>query len=351
MAHAPSGARLAALTLGTLLPLAAGGAARAQDQTPAFELYGGYAFLRDLGDPATNLPAGWSTSFAWNPARSIGVVFDIGGNYKSEAGLDFNQHAFLGGLRYSLRGTSVTPYFEVLGGVVRGSGTTLGVTATVTDPAVQGGVGVAFYLNERLSVRAGVDYRNIFSEGDSFQQFRAIAGLSYGFGGGSAPRADSAPPPMPSSPAPTYTSAVEPPPARPQPVPAPESAAPVTAPQPMPRVQPGDPLGRARGLLNSGDYAGASDAFRSHLRTRASFKYTIAVGLFCDATNLAQAVGNAGGAAELMVLSLPRRGPGCYGMYWGLYDSRAAADQALGTVPATLRAAGPATLAVSQILR
>jgi hypothetical protein len=347
MAHALKGVRLSAVGCAILLSLGSG-SGYAQDETPRYELYGGYAFLRDLGDPGTNLPVGWSASFAWNPARSLGFVLDVGGNYKSEAGIEFNQHALLAGLRYSLRGPRVTPYFEALGGVIRGSGSGQGGSVTETDFAVQGGAGLGFYFGERLSIRAGVDYRNIFSQGDSFQQFRVVAGLSYGFGGrSSAPRAET--PPRTQFPA--YTSAVEPPPPPPQPAVAPERTPPVVASEQSQRLRPADALGRARGLLNSGDYVRASEAYRDHLRIQASFKYTIAVGLFCDATNVAQLVRDAGGAEELIVLSMPRRGQGCYGMYWGLYDTRSAAEQAMGTVPAALRTGGQAALPVSQIMR
>jgi septal ring-binding cell division protein DamX len=38
-------------------------------------------------------------------------------------------------------------------------------------------------------------------------------------------------------------------------------------------------------------------------------------------------------------------------VYWGLFDSRAAAQHAVATLPARLRSGGPAALAVSQILR
>jgi hypothetical protein len=38
-------------------------------------------------------------------------------------------------------------------------------------------------------------------------------------------------------------------------------------------------------------------------------------------------------------------------MYWGLYDTRSAAEQAMGTVPAALRTGGQAALPVSQIMR
>lgn len=346
MAHALYGVRLFAVGCAILLSVCSG-SGYAQDETPRYELYGGYAFLRDLGDPGTNLPVGWSASFAWNPARSLGFVLDVGGNYKSEAGIAFNQHAFLAGARYSLRGSGVTPYFEALGGIVRGSGSGQGGSVTETDFAVQGGAGLGFYFGERLSIRAGVDYRNIFSQGESFQQFRVVAGLSYGFGGGSA-RAE---PPRTQFPAPPYTSALEPPPAPPRPAAAPEGTPPVVASEQSQRLPPADPLGRARGLLNSGDYIRASEAYRDHLRARAPFKYTIAVGLFCDATNVAQLIRDAGGAEELIVLSVPRRGPGCYGMYWGLYDTRSAAEQAIGTIPAALRTGGQTALPVSQIMR
>ena len=340
--------RPTAFALTTLLALGLGSTVHAQDGIPRVELHVGYAFLQDLGDEATDVPLGWSASLAWNPGRSLGLVLDVGGNYKSEAGNDFHEHALLAGLRYSLRG-ALTPYLEALAGAVVGSVRSGSVSVSATDFAVQGGTGLGLRLGERLSIRVGVDFRNIFSEGESFHQLRAVAGLSFGFGGGSAGR-ESVAPTLPFPP-PSDTSGVETPaPRRPQTPPAPMETPPLTASEPSVWRQPADALELGHALLRRRDYARAADAFRDYLQYRASSRYTIAVGLFCDPSKAVEGAQDAGGAPHLILLIVPYRGRACYRVYWGLYDTLSAAEQAMSSIPAALRVAGQAPLPVSRLL-
>jgi hypothetical protein len=110
-------------------------------------------------------------------------------------------------------------------------------------------------------------------------------------------------------------------------------------------------LARGRELLGSGSYSQAADDFGEHLRLQASDRFTIAVGLYCDASNIAQLVRDAGSAEQLLLLRAPRRGAACYGIYWGLFGSRQEAQQALGSLPSALRAAGQAPVPVYRLLR
>jgi opacity protein-like surface antigen len=333
------------LALASLLAVGLPPLARAQDE-PRYEFHAGYAYLRDLGEGGSDLPVGWSASFAWNFTPSLGAVIDVGGNYKTEAGVDLSQHAFLGGVRYSFRGESLTPYVEALAGATRASASALGVSDSATDFAAQAGVGLAFRVSDRLSARVGADFRNIFSEGESFQQFRAIAGIQFGWGGESRSGGERPRPTAFREPPPPYQEPPRPAPVVPEPAPS-EPA--IVQPRPAP-APAADALGRGRGLLLSGDYAQAAAAFREHLRQRAYFQYTVAVGLFCDPSNVAQMVAGAGDG-ELMLLTVARQGRTCYGVYWGLYGSRAEAVQALGSLPASLRAPGQTAVEVSRILR
>jgi hypothetical protein len=343
----PRQTRALALTL--LFLFGSGSSVHAQDATPRVEFHVGYAFLRDLGEDARNLPLGWSASVAWNPGRSVGLVLDIGGNYRSEGEDYFHQHAVLAGLRYSVRGT-LTPYLEALAGAVGGRVRIGSVSLSSTDFAVQGGTGLGLRLGDRLSIRVGVDFRNIFSEGESFHELRGVAGLSFGFGGSSAAQQSALP--APSLPPPTYAPVVEPKAlSRPAPSPTPPPTARVTASDPVVLPQPVDALELGHALLRGGDYARAADAFRDYLQHRATSRYTIAIGLFCDPSTAVAAAQDAGGAQSLILLVAPYHGHDCYRAYWGLYDTFFAAEQARSAVPAALRTPGQAPLPVPRLLR
>lgn len=368
--HKGSGiVRVAWLLLAIASLLAHQEEAGAQSETANYELYGGYAFLRDQ-EIETNFPLGWSMSFAKNVNRSLGIVGDVGGNYKSEEGVDVSIHAFLGGVRYSFRSETVTPYVEGLAGLARASAGVAGVSVSDSELAVQGGAGVLIHATESVAFRTGLDFRNIFSEGGSTQEFRVSGGVSFGFGGflegppAPAPRQipeRRTPEPPPTRrptlrPAPQPQPPVEePPPPEPEPEPAkpPEVAPPA---RPVPR-EPGPaepaplPWGRGQEMMRGGDYPAAADYFREHLRRFALDKYTIAVGLFCDVDNVAQIVRGTTGLGELFLIRLRLRGRECYGVYWGLYDSQLDAQQEIGSLPASLRAGGQAPMPVERILR
>jgi hypothetical protein len=323
-------------------------------------LYGGYAFLRDQ-EIETNFPVGWSMSFAKNLNRSLGIVGDVGGNYRSEEGVDVSIHAFLGGMRYSFRGKTVTPYVEGLAGLARASVGFAGVSVSNSEFAVQGGIGISTHVTESVAVRTGVDFRNIFGEGGSTQEFRVLGGVSFGFGGflegpprpapsqiperrAPEPQPTRQPPPAPQPQPPTE----EPPLPEPEPVQPPEVAPPTRV---APREPAQLPLDRGQEMMRGGDYPAAADYFREHLRRFASSKYTIAVGLFCKLDNVAQIVGSVTGFEQLFLIRLRLRGRECYGVYWGLYDSQFDAQQEIGSLPAALRAAGQAPMPVERILR
>ena len=57
----------------------------AQEETPKYELFGGYSYLRQSG---TNFN-GWEASGAYNFNRWIGVKLDADGHYWSDAGAGF----------------------------------------------------------------------------------------------------------------------------------------------------------------------------------------------------------------------------------------------------------------------
>lgn len=188
---------LCVVLLGVALPAAA--------QTfPRTEISGGYQFVTfSVQDENESIPKGWYFEVAGNLNPMIGLVFQVGGNYKTfeesvtvggstfAAEADLDVYQFLGGLRLNARANPrLVPYGHVLAGAINGS---VDVTITSTIPgipsfsqedsstnfgAVVGG-GVNFGISERTGIRFGVDYLRIFAEdeGDGSNVFRFHVGV------------------------------------------------------------------------------------------------------------------------------------------------------------------------------
>ncbi|MDH4065772.1 MAG: porin family protein, partial [Acidobacteriota bacterium] len=139
----------------------------AQNTTPAVDISGGYSFLRDQ-DLEENLH-GWVASIAGNVTRWLGLIGEVGGNYKSMdvfgTDVDFSVHSFMGGARFSARSAgNVTPFGQVLVGGVRGSVSALGESESTTEFGLQFGGGADFWLRPKFGIRVGGDYRRVFVE-------------------------------------------------------------------------------------------------------------------------------------------------------------------------------------------
>jgi opacity protein-like surface antigen len=168
--------------LAVLLALA--NPASAQELTPAGDISGGYAFLRD-NDLEENLH-GWMVSVAGNLSRVFGIVGEVGGNSKTYEYLgtdvDLAVYSFMGGARFSARTPRVTPFGQFLLGGARASVSVLGETESTTEFAIQPGGGVDVWLTPRFAIRAGADYRYIFAEEEGSDEFRFYAGVTFAFG-------------------------------------------------------------------------------------------------------------------------------------------------------------------------
>jgi hypothetical protein len=184
-----------------LVALCVAGSASAQT-TPRTEISGGYQFLTfTVDDDSESLPKGWYFDVAGNLNSLIGVVFQVGGNYKTfeesvsvgggtfTATADLDVHEFLGGVRLSARDNPrLVPYGQFLVGGINGS---LELTATSTIPGVPGfstedsstnfvlelGGGVNFGFSEGAGVRFGVDYLRVFAEDEGSNVFRFHVGV------------------------------------------------------------------------------------------------------------------------------------------------------------------------------
>ena len=102
----------------------------AAQTSPRTEISAGYQFLSfDAGDDNESMPKGWYADVAGNLTPTLGIVFQVGGNYKTfeesislgggtfDASADLKVHLFLGGVRLSARGNSaIVPYAQFLVG-------------------------------------------------------------------------------------------------------------------------------------------------------------------------------------------------------------------------------------------
>jgi opacity protein-like surface antigen len=169
--------------------------------TPRTEISGGYQFLSFAveGQDNESMPKGWYADVAGNLTPMIGVVFQVGGNYKTfnesitvggltlAASADLKVHLFLGGIRINARQNSAfVPYGQVLVGAANSSvdltGTIPGIPSfsqeeSATNFTLELGGGVNFGLTDNTGVRFGVDYLRAFADGDDVNAFRFHVGV------------------------------------------------------------------------------------------------------------------------------------------------------------------------------
>jgi opacity protein-like surface antigen len=196
--------RLRGRVLGNCLAVLVLSVPAAAQTAPRTEISGGYQFVTYTVDGENeSLPVGWYFDVAGNLNPLLGVVFQVGGNYKTfeesvtlgggtfAAEADLKIHNFLAGLRVNARGNSAfVPYGQVLIGGVNSSveltttSTIPGVPAfseedSATNFALELGGGVNFGLAESAGIRFGVDYLRVFAEDDGINAFRFHVGVAF----------------------------------------------------------------------------------------------------------------------------------------------------------------------------
>src|SRR4029453_1173097 len=133
---------------------------------------------------------GWLFATTGNVTRMLGIVSEVGGNYKTVdvSGTDVNLrvHSFLGGLRFMNRTEKAVPFAQFLVGAVHQQASILGDSHSVssTGLAFQPGGGVDIMMSEKIGIRLQGDYRITRSDGYKSSQFRFAAGAVFGFGSG-----------------------------------------------------------------------------------------------------------------------------------------------------------------------
>lgn len=134
--------------------------------------------LVDLGLDGTST-LGWNTSFAGNLSPWIGVIGDVGGNYKTVSGVTFKIHTYLSGIRVTGRSEfgRINPFGQFLVGLAQSRAGVRGFSISGNDFAIQPGGGVDIGLSNSVAVRLQMDFRTIFSEGEKFNEFRFMPGI------------------------------------------------------------------------------------------------------------------------------------------------------------------------------
>lgn len=191
---------LCLLAVATAVPVAA-------QSTPKVELSGGYQFLNfSLEGENESMPVGWYFDVAGNLTPMLGVVFQVGGNYKTvdesaaiggisfSTSIDLKVHEFLGGVRTNFRSSrAVVPFGQFLVGGFNGSIKVSGSSAipgqppvtfsnedSTTNFALQAGGGVNFGLTDSIGLRAGADYLRVFADDEGANLFRFHVGVVIG---------------------------------------------------------------------------------------------------------------------------------------------------------------------------
>jgi septal ring-binding cell division protein DamX len=90
----------------------------------------------------------------------------------------------------------------------------------------------------------------------------------------------------------------------------------------------------------SGSYAAMAREFAAN----ATGNYTVQLAIICDASNLGNSMKTGGSSVWFVPMSY--RGRACYRLFFGRYDTQAAARAAVAGIPASLRASSPAVVRV-----
>jgi hypothetical protein len=159
---------------------------RAAAQAPSRATLGlSYGYLREAASDGATYDAGWFASVASRPRSSLSWVGEVGGSYRSPAGVTQQLLSCLGGARLSHRQGSIAPFVQAVAGIERFSEPGFSETGLALQPG--GGIDVS--LTARLALRAQVDYRwvrigaNSTGPAVTIDEWRFGVGVAIGLGG------------------------------------------------------------------------------------------------------------------------------------------------------------------------
>ncbi len=162
--------------------------AKAQDETPKAELYGGYDYVRlNTGGSSFNFNGGGG-QFAYNANHWLGLVGDLDGYYTSSA-FGAGLFSYMFGPRINVRGHGrVTPFAQVLLGGARSID-----TSPLNAFAMTAGGGIDVKISRHFAIRPvqaeyfltkfTVAATSSIAANNLQNNFRYSAGVIFRFGG------------------------------------------------------------------------------------------------------------------------------------------------------------------------
>ena len=153
----------------------------AQD-TPTFDVSGGYSFLRNEDIDETF--HGWLASVTGNFTPWFGIAAEVGGNYTTVdvfgLELDASLHSFMVGARLASRHRQTfTPFVQFLVGGVRlaaGNNEFSVLNESATEFALQPGAGLDLWVRPKFGIRVGADYRRMLVQDTGTNELRFHVG-------------------------------------------------------------------------------------------------------------------------------------------------------------------------------
>lgn len=168
--------------------------AKAQNEIPKLEAYGGYDYVRfNINASVSGFPPtesvnlnGGSGQLEYNPNNWLGIVGDLGGYYGSAAGERGGAFSYLFGPRVNLRRDGITPFAQVLlGGFLSSSG--IGRPGPENNFAMSVGGGLDFKVSRLIAIRPVQAEYFMTTLPDSVNNrqnnFRFSTGIVFRFGG------------------------------------------------------------------------------------------------------------------------------------------------------------------------
>ncbi len=147
-----------ALALG--LTLAAQTALQAQSGYPGADVFSGFSYMNADGGagPRQNF-VGWQAGFGGNFTRTLGLVGDFGGQYKSISGVSVSLYQYLAGPQMNFHFPRSTAFVHALVGGATSRGSFGGLSASASGFALGLGGGLDVGVSKRFAVRVfQVDY-------------------------------------------------------------------------------------------------------------------------------------------------------------------------------------------------
>jgi Outer membrane protein beta-barrel domain len=152
-------------------------AAVAQD-TPRFQLFGGYSYTHLSGAGGSGSLHGWNAALSGNLTRHLSLVADFAGGYDRSSGTAVNVHTFLFGPQVTKRAKRADLFAQALFGVGRAGISASGIGASDTAFATALGGGVDVHAGSRVSFRvAQIDYLLTRFGGNNQNNLRVSTGL------------------------------------------------------------------------------------------------------------------------------------------------------------------------------